>query len=140
MKTVGTLNEIGAKQGDFVTYTGGAFEGENDWFILKVDQPYFTIIPVGKIFIPVGKTLKHVNRTQDYEGGIGSWTFTKDMNKKPIGYVPLNEDGSIYQATLSNAYAGRNIKPTRKGVKKLYDTEGMAKRYSPVKKAKPVYF
>lgn len=59
------------------------------------------------------------------------------------GYVPVQLDGSIHRPTLSNAYNHMfdkgNRSPTRKGVRKIYDTAKKAASYSPDKLSEPVY-
>lgn len=60
-----------------------------------------------------------------------------------IGWIPVDKDGDVHQATVSNAYNHmfdkKNRKPTRKAVRKVYVTEGKAAQYSPVGKAKEVF-
>lgn len=60
-----------------------------------------------------------------------------------IGWIPVDRDGAVHQATVSNAYSNmfdrQKRKPTRKAVRKVYVTRGKASQYSPVGKAKEVF-
>lgn len=61
------------------------------------------------------------------------------MKRTLVGYVPINQDGTVFRSTVSNAYKGGRGS-TRKNTMKMYPTEARAAVYSPVKKSKPVYF
>lgn len=54
--------------------------------------------------------------------------------KIELGWVPLDEEGKPYQPMRGKYYHLRK-KPVT-----LYKTEGRAKGYSPVKKARPVFY
>lgn len=60
------------------------------------------------------------------------------LDADSAGWVPLDENGEVYRAEVSNAYSGGRGS-TRKAVRKLYATEKRAAAYSPVGKAKEVF-
>ena len=54
--------------------------------------------------------------------------------KIELGWVPLDKDGQPYQPTRGKGWRART-KPIT-----LYKTKARAERYSPVKKAHPVFY
>lgn len=59
----------------------------------------------------------------------------------PVGWTPIDSTGAIHQSEVSNAYQHMfgHGGPTRKSVRKIYQTEGKAAQYSPVGKAVEVF-
>jgi len=57
-----------------------------------------------------------------------------------IGWIPTDQKGDPYTATVSNEGKGGGGKgSTIKATRKFYATEKRAAAYSPAKKSKPIY-
>lgn len=120
-----TLEVIGAKVGDTIEYMDGT--GSNVWEIIREESDYFEISPSEA-------AAKRGGCDMFYPKDMGIWSIKKPQ-MEIIGYVPINEKGEPHRTNRRGGWdrkAGKN--PPR-----IYTTEALAKKYSPVQQAKGVY-